>query len=102
MIDSVVKHLLQQGRDDPRATYAYLTAAKLRFMCDAVADTDDVYIDEIVFRGYTAALAVAPADEAAVDKAPPAPKSALAGPEPAEPGSTRPRRSNSARRPPPA
>ncbi|MDO9172485.1 MAG: S8 family serine peptidase [bacterium] len=56
-----------------RATYAYPTAAKLRFMCDASADDDDVYIDEIVFRGYTAALAAAPADEAAADKALPIP-----------------------------
>lgn len=57
----------------PRSSYAYPTAAKLRFMCDASADDDDVYIDEIVFRGYTATLAAAPADEAAADKALPAP-----------------------------
>jgi subtilisin family serine protease len=56
----------------PRATYAYPTTAKLRFMCDASDNNDDVYIDEIVFRGYTAALAAAPAD-AAADKALPAP-----------------------------
>jgi subtilisin family serine protease len=37
----------------PRATYAYPTNAKLRFMCDASDDSDDVYIDEIVFRGYS-------------------------------------------------
>ncbi|MBK6899889.1 MAG: hypothetical protein IPH09_11680 [bacterium] len=67
------QHLLQQGRDDPRATYAYPTAAKLRFVCDAGDDTDDAPIDEIVFRGYTAALRPTPADEAAADKAPPAP-----------------------------
>ncbi len=43
----------------PRATYAYPTNARLRFMCDASDNNDDVYIDEIVFRGYsTAALAV--------------------------------------------
>ncbi len=42
----------------PRATYAYPTNAKLRFMCDASDNNDDVYIDEIVLRGYsTAALA---------------------------------------------
>jgi PKD repeat protein len=56
-----------------RATYAYPTNAKLRFMCDAGNNYDDVYIDEIVFRGYTAALAAAPADEAAADKALPVP-----------------------------
>jgi hypothetical protein len=42
-------------------------------MCDAGNNYDDVYIDEIVFRGYTAALAAAPADEAAADKALPVP-----------------------------
>jgi len=57
----------------PRATYAYPTNAKLRFMCDAGDNNDDVYIDEIVFRGYTAALAAVPADEIAADKALPTP-----------------------------
>jgi hypothetical protein len=40
-------------------TYAYPTNAKLRFMCDASDDSDDVYIDEIVFRGYTSGSALA-------------------------------------------
>jgi hypothetical protein len=34
-----------------RSTYNFPTNAKLRFMCDASADNDDVYIDEIEFRG---------------------------------------------------
>ncbi len=33
-------------------SYAYPSNAKIRFMCDASDDNDDVYIDEIVFRGY--------------------------------------------------
>ncbi len=36
----------------PAGTYAYPTDAKLRFMCDASGNVDDVYIDEIEFRGY--------------------------------------------------
>jgi hypothetical protein len=71
--DFVVNTFYNKVVTIPRATYAYPTAAKLRFMCDAGDDTDDVYIDEIVFRGYTAALAAAPADEAAADKALPVP-----------------------------
>ncbi|RKZ18878.1 hypothetical protein DRQ50_03265 [bacterium] len=35
-------------------TYNYPTNAKLRFMCDASGNRDDVYIDEIEFRGLTA------------------------------------------------
>jgi hypothetical protein len=33
------------------SSYTFPTNAKLRFMCDASADNDDVYIDEIEFRG---------------------------------------------------
>ena len=45
----------------PRATYAYPTNARMRFMCDASDNNDDVYIDEITFRGLTAGgLAVGP------------------------------------------
>ena len=38
----------------PRATYAYPTNARLRFRCDASDNNDDVYIDQITFRGLTA------------------------------------------------
>jgi len=34
-------------------TYNYPTNAKLRFMCDASGNADDVYIDQITFRGLT-------------------------------------------------
>ncbi|MBN2072152.1 MAG: PKD domain-containing protein [Candidatus Krumholzibacteriota bacterium] len=37
----------------PAGTYNYPTNAKIRFMCDASNNTDDVYIDEIEFRGYS-------------------------------------------------
>jgi PKD repeat protein len=37
----------------PKGSYAYPANAKLRFMCDASANTDDVYIDEITFRGMS-------------------------------------------------
>jgi hypothetical protein len=40
----------------PRTTYNFPTNAQIRFMCDASADNDDVYIDQIEFRGTTAAL----------------------------------------------
>jgi len=36
----------------PAGSYNYPTNAKLRFQCDASGNSDDVYIDEIVFRGY--------------------------------------------------
>lgn len=36
-----------------RSLYTFPTNAKLRFMCDASDDNDDVYIDEIEFRGLT-------------------------------------------------
>jgi len=35
-------------------TYNFPTNAKLRFMCDASGNSDDVYIDEIEFRGMSA------------------------------------------------
>jgi len=38
----------------PRSTYTFPTNARLRFMCDASTNDDDVYIDEIEFRGTTA------------------------------------------------
>ena len=38
----------------PAGTYNYPSDAKLRFMCDASGNKDDVYIDEIEFRGLTA------------------------------------------------
>jgi hypothetical protein len=34
-----------------RSTYTFPTSARLRFMCDASTNNDDVYIDEIEFRG---------------------------------------------------
>jgi len=36
----------------PAGTYNYPANAKLRFMCDASGNADDVYLDEIEFRGY--------------------------------------------------
>jgi PKD repeat protein len=38
----------------PSSSYNYATNAKLRFMCDASGNRDDVYIDNIEFRGLTA------------------------------------------------
>jgi PKD repeat protein len=40
----------------PRSSYNFPTNAKLRFMCDASDNNDDVYIDEIVFRGTTSVV----------------------------------------------
>jgi hypothetical protein len=40
-----------------RSSYNFPTNARIRFMCDASADNDDVYIDQIEFRGTTATLA---------------------------------------------
>jgi PKD repeat protein len=37
----------------PKGTYNYPANAKLRFLCDASGNTDDVYIDEIEFRGFS-------------------------------------------------
>ena len=42
----------------PKGTYNYPTNAKLRFMCDASGNKDDVYIDEIEFRGLTASSSI--------------------------------------------
>jgi len=39
-------------------TYNFSTNAKLRFRCDASGNDDDVYIDEVVWRGGTGTLAV--------------------------------------------
>jgi PKD repeat protein/endonuclease I len=36
----------------PSSSYNYPTDAKLRFMCDASGNKDDVFIDEIEFRGF--------------------------------------------------
>jgi len=36
-----------------RSSYTFPTNAKIRFMCDASDNNDDVYIDEIEFRGST-------------------------------------------------
>ncbi len=36
----------------PAGTYSYPTDAKLRFRCDASGNGDDVYIDEVEFRGF--------------------------------------------------
>ena len=40
----------------PRSTYAFPTTAKVRFMCDASDNNDDVYIDDIEFRGTTSVI----------------------------------------------
>jgi len=37
----------------PKGTYNYPSDAKIRFMCDASGNSDDVYIDEVEFRGRT-------------------------------------------------
>jgi subtilisin family serine protease len=42
----------------PKATYTYPTNARLRFRCDASDNNDDVYIDEIVWRGLSGSEAV--------------------------------------------
>lgn len=41
----------------PRTTYTFPTNARIRFMCDASDNNDDVYIDEIIFRGSASASA---------------------------------------------
>lgn len=38
-----------------RSTYTFPTNARIRFMCDASNDNDDVYIDQITWRGTTSA-----------------------------------------------
>ncbi|MCX5752689.1 MAG: S8 family serine peptidase, partial [Candidatus Krumholzibacteria bacterium] len=40
----------------PRSSYTFPTNAKIRFMCDASDNNDDVYIDEIEFRGTTSVV----------------------------------------------
>ncbi len=40
----------------PRSSYAFPTNAKIRFMCDASGNDDDVFIDDIVFRGTTSVV----------------------------------------------
>ncbi|HPF71082.1 MAG TPA: PKD domain-containing protein [Candidatus Krumholzibacteria bacterium] len=37
----------------PSASYNFPANAKIRFMCDASGNADDVYIDQITFRGLT-------------------------------------------------
>ncbi|MFH1687738.1 MAG: PKD domain-containing protein [bacterium] len=44
----------------PAGTYNYPTNAQLRFVCDASGNADDVYIDEIEFRGFTGGGPVPP------------------------------------------
>jgi len=39
-----------------KATIAFPTNARLRFRCDASGNDDDVYIDEVVWRGTTSVL----------------------------------------------
>ena len=40
----------------PRSSYTFPTNAKIRFMCDASGNSDDVYIDAITFRGTASVL----------------------------------------------
>jgi hypothetical protein len=42
-----------------KATYVYPTNARIRFMCDASNDNDDVYIDAITWRGFSGAAQAA-------------------------------------------
>ncbi len=48
-----------------KGTYTFPTAAKLRFMCDASGNDDDIYIDEITFRGRTVSGSIAEPEELA-------------------------------------
>jgi hypothetical protein len=43
-----------------RTTYTFPTNARLRFMCDASNDNDDVYIDSITWSGSSSAIVAAP------------------------------------------
>ncbi len=45
-------------------SYTFPSNAKLRFMCDASANRDDVYIDEIEFRGYSSSKGARPTGDA--------------------------------------
>jgi len=44
--------LLNEVVSIPAGTYAYPSDAKLRFMCDARVNKDDINIDEVEFRGF--------------------------------------------------
>jgi len=50
----------------PKTTYAYTSNAKLRFRCDASGIYDDVYIDEVIWRGKTGSLQSAQEDPPAL------------------------------------
>lgn len=58
-----------------RSQYNFPANAKIRFRCDASDNNDDVYIDEVVFRGTTAVLS-APSEEliAPMESANPVPR----------------------------
>jgi hypothetical protein len=43
-----------------RSSYSFPTNARLRFMCDASNDNDDVYIDSITWRGTTSGIVQEP------------------------------------------
>jgi PKD repeat protein len=47
----------------PRSSYTFPTNAKIRFMCDASGNADDVYIDAITFRGTASVLSAEPTIE---------------------------------------
>jgi hypothetical protein len=49
----------------PRSSYTFPTNALIRFMCDASDNNDDVYIDEIEFRGTTSVVGSVPVDPVA-------------------------------------
>jgi len=54
----------------PRSSYTFPTNAKIRFMCDAGDNNDDVYIDEIVFRGTTSVVGSSTGEGVIVQAAP--------------------------------
>ncbi len=58
-----------------RSTYTFPTNARIRFRCDASDNNDDVYIDEVVFRGTTALLAVPGEVPTEITSANPVPRS---------------------------
>ncbi|MEJ2719894.1 MAG: PKD domain-containing protein, partial [bacterium] len=45
----------------PRSQYTFPSNARIRFMCDASGDYDDVYIDQITFRGTASVFTAEPA-----------------------------------------
>ncbi len=51
--DFVNKSFYNEVVTIPAGSYTYPTDAKIRFMCDASGNRDDVYIDEVEFRGYS-------------------------------------------------